>query len=494
LAKDWLKSHLLKAIQDKVRYHKSDNPLFLDFIRGIISIGYNTFPEASVQDLKSMKSRIPFLYHMVPSKSTFGPVICKDILNFTSSSCEMPSGNIEMIDYIPDICSYSIKISGPIPPSCLSNIEKDIYHLSQYEELEYLLDKIFNSRTLHEDDSQTIAMLKALFDKLEIPTDCRHSFSQFLQKKRELIFYNQVKLLLSSYKSDISSFSEGRDFSSISPLEHALFGALIDELDNFILKENWSKIGYEDIQKFLQLRIDLVVESLKLQILDFRNRFNNAKRNKQIIITYYSEREGPQFQTDEFTCSLNDLVAFGKESNLNMLVSRKHIMVLSNKAILNCPLIETLFESESHGLIHRSYLSRRERKENTIQIVVQLDNKRQKDELISRWIDISLRVKTQYEKYVVPSVHAVRTSLPSIFRMSNKIFSKYVSIATIFQEHKESIEQEFYISKSMHEHCIIADSSSLTIYEPSLEFDTITMEQLFDSILTIKLSQLLSKL
>lgn len=302
-----------------------------------------------------------------------------------------------------------------------------------------------------------------------------------------------MKWLLSSPKSDISNPSEGRDYSSISPLEHALFGALIDELDNFILKENWSKIQYEDVQKFLQLRIDLVVESLKLQILDFRNRFNNAKRDKQVIITYHSEREGPQFQTDEFTCSLNDLVAFGKETNLSMLVSRKHIMILSKKAILNCPLIETLFEAESHGLIYRSYLSRRERKENTLQMVIQLDNRKQKDEIISRWIDISLRVKTQYEKYVVPSVHAAGISV-SVFRMPSKIFSKYVSIGTISKEHNENIEQVFYIPKSMHDHCIVADSSSLAIYEQDLEFDAITMEHLFDSILTAKVSQLFSKL
>lgn len=483
-SEQWIKSNILKAVQNTVS-NMNKHSIHLD----MISVGYNILSPTLVDYHKRIRSR---LFHAIPSEAMFGPVLMYDSLD--KDQVEGHSyQDVGTYQSIPEINSYEVWCGELNSLSCLSRSEREYLKLSQFEILESLLAAVFNSESLHNDDADNLLNLKRLFDDIQLPQDCRRSFAQFLNMKRELIFYDRVQQTLRS-RSIARQADSSIDVTAVSSIEHALFSALLDELTYVTIEETMSQITYDDVMKFLQLRIDLTIEALKLQIIDFRNRFYRAKRSKRVLIDTKVDISGPELVESDSCHLLRDIVAFGPSRDRLLLCPVAHILVLPNDAVINCSLVEHLYETESDGLVQRVYVSRSYRPNEPLQAVVQRHNHVRASQIMLKLPDINKRVKEFYESIigvrpVVVNSNSQWLQLKSMFAQRSTGKQEVCTIS-LHGERAASFLLPF-TSRDIHS---ISNASSLGSLSNDLEFNPDLMEQMFGPALTDSARHLYSRL
>ena len=474
---NWIKSSLFKAVRNQIPNTKKEQRHLC-----IVSVGYNRISPSIINLFMNSNNSNCCLFHAIPSESLFGPVVIYDAVATHANESLLNDQGVNIGQPIPDAHSYDVSITDRYSLPCLTRRGRNQVQLSQYEILESLLAAVFDNEALQKDNTPNLLTLRRIFTDISLPQNCKSSFNQFIEMKRELIFYNQVQRVLRE-KFEARQHDSELDVTAVSPVEHALFGALLDELHYVTAGDNMSSITYDDVQQFLQLRIDLAIEALKLQIIDFKNRFYDAKRSGHVTIDTRVHIEKPELvKDDDKPFILHDLVVFGNVDSqaMHLLCPLSQLLVLSNGGVLNCGLLEQLYETESMGHVQRAYIRRNSLGPSTeaLQLVIQRYDYIQTSQLMLKLPDINHRVRHFYELMLGINAQQTLTSQQQRRSWFSSRSKERGTWCTTFGHNDQS--QQVLLPVSSKD--IYFTSGASGILDRDLEFDTQAMEVMLDTL------------
>jgi hypothetical protein len=260
-----LQSNLLRHVRQAIKLTTKQVPLL-----GVVSVGHHP-PIRSYPSVKHF-------YHITTSEDLQGPLECFSVQ-------EQHASNV--LDIWSDINhrENGVEINSTyVPKKCIKSVNEN-------ENESFNVDDIYDE------------------SKFEMPQDVRDSLYRLQQIKSEKTFYEQVLRVLRGRAKIQDETGLGAE-QATSTYEQELYNALLDELDTVIPEHVFENVHFGDIEKYLRLRIELTVETERLQDIDFKWKFVNANREGKIKYKLKKVLMGPQLQPHDERYLIKDIIPF----------------------------------------------------------------------------------------------------------------------------------------------------------------------------------------
>jgi hypothetical protein len=221
--------------------------------------------------------------------------------------------------------------------------------------------------------------------KFKMPDDVKQSLRRLQLLKTEQSFYEKVLEVLRSRMIKHKETGKGAS-EPTSIFEQELYNALLDELNTVISNDSFNDFVFDDIEKYLLLRIELTRESKKLQDIDFRFRFMQANKEGNIVYLKKGIPSGPKLQPwTEFI--ITDVVNFHDHYIPRNALYRQDNLVIDRY------FLQYLFITESCN-ISRCYLYINGTASSAIVFVKNINH------VSKEWSKTCTRVARAYEAYI----------------------------------------------------------------------------------------------
>ncbi|KAL9648500.1 hypothetical protein ABK040_014120 [Willaertia magna] len=326
---DWTASNILKNLQKQIKKQTTsqESIVFLKNLKGIISYGNVLGDECS----SSLIKYVPHAYQLVFSKELQFPLFIRNLKEEDNKEGVKVLSPWSLKDSFVE--SEEVVVYGPSVPTSLT--PKQIDRRKEEFILLDLENKVFNHLDREEnlEDNNTYYMdLIDKYNKVEMPNNVREPLTNCLQLREEYKFYYQVKKLIEKHED------KSKPVISLSFFDNCLYSVLLDELET-ITPKHYQSIELKDVIKFLELRLQLTIESIKLVLFDFRYKFSNAMKEGKIKFNFKEKEQGPQFNFDigkKEKVHTNLVWLQNNFTNRVLVLPRSQDQVLFNRCLLEC--------------------------------------------------------------------------------------------------------------------------------------------------------------